>query len=234
MLEAIHAFPSGDSTVARFAATAAEYGYDGIVVRNPPGDQPAYDPGEIHEAYGIDVVRGVELHGDDRATVSGYLGSVRREATIVLVRGGTPALNRFAVRQSRVDVLTNPTGGSGAIDHVMVRTAKEHGVRIAFDLGSVLRSQGGRRVRAIQALRELRRFVVKYDAPFVVSAGPTSHLHLRAPRELGALGETIGFDVDAIRDGLGEWARIAERNRERLSDSYVENGVSVTRSTTDQ
>jgi len=37
--EAVHARPDGDSTVARLAMTASEYGFDGLVVRNH-GDAP--------------------------------------------------------------------------------------------------------------------------------------------------------------------------------------------------
>jgi len=59
----------------------------------------------------------------------------------------------------------------------------------------------------------------------VVSADPGSHLQLRAPRELAAVGEAIGFTAEQIETGLAEWGRIAARNRERLSDTFVEPGV---------
>ncbi|MFC6737455.1 ribonuclease P, partial [Halolamina salina] len=47
----------------------------------------------------------------------------------------------------------------------------------------------------------------------------------RAPRELAAVGEQIGFGAEAVRDGLAEWGRLAARNRERLSDSFISPGV---------
>ena len=34
MYEAVHARPDGEATVARLARTAADYGYEGVVVRN--------------------------------------------------------------------------------------------------------------------------------------------------------------------------------------------------------
>jgi ribonuclease P/MRP protein subunit RPP1 len=39
------------------------------------------------------------------------------------------------------------------------------------------------------------------------------------------VGEAIGFDAEAVEAGLAEWGQLAERNRERLSGSYVEPGV---------
>jgi ribonuclease P/MRP protein subunit RPP1 len=89
----------------------------------------------------------------------------------------------------------------------------------------VLRLDGGRRVQALRKLRKLRELVGAYDAPYVVSATPRSHLQLRAPRELDALGETLGFEAGAMRAGLREWGRLAERNRERLSESFIAPGV---------
>ena len=59
----------------------------------------------------------------------------------------------------------------------------------------------------------------------MVSASPENHLQLRAPRELLALGEVIGFDREAVAAGLAEWGRLAVRNRERLSESFIEPGV---------
>jgi len=71
--------------------------------------------------------------------------------------------------------------GNGDVNHVLVKAAVENGVRLEFDLSGVLRESGGRRVRIIQSLRKLREIVNHYDAPYVVSVDPTSHLELRAP-----------------------------------------------------
>jgi len=117
--------------------------------------------------------------------------------------------------------------GDGDVNHVIVKAAKENGVRIEFDLSGVLRAEGGERVQALRGLRKLRELVEYYDAPFVVSADPTSHLELRAPRELLAVGEEIGFDREQVRAGLEEWGVLAERNRELLSEEFIAPGVEV-------
>ena len=225
MYEAVHARPDGESTVARMAATAADCGFGGIVVRNHGGERAEYDADAIAERYGVDVVDGVEIRAADTSRAGGYLGSHRPERTVVLVHGGDPAINRFAVENARVDVLAHPMAGDGDINHVLVKAAVENGVRLEFDLSGVLRQSGGRRVRTLQSLRKLREIVDHYDAPYVVSAGPTSHLEVRAPRELKALGEEIGVTQAFIEDGLAEWGRLAERNRHVHSESFIEPGV---------
>ena len=108
---------------------------------------------------------------------------------------------------------------------MLAKAAARNDVRVEFDLGSVLRATGGSRVRAIRDLRLLRKLVRKYDVPFVVSATARSHLELRAPRELVAVGETVGFSRAEIERGLREWGAIAERTRTIRSESFIEPGV---------
>jgi ribonuclease P/MRP protein subunit RPP1 len=223
--EAVHARPDGDSTVGRMALTASEYGYDGIVVRNHGDALADYDPAAISDAYGIDVVPGVEVRADDPSTASGFVGNHRPNAVVVAVHGGTVAMNRFAVEQAAVDVLAHPMRGDGDFNHVLAKEAAANGVRVEFSLRDVLDTTGGQRVRQLQSLRKLRELVDYYDVPHVVSADPTSHLQLRAPRELAAVGEAIGFTAEAIEAGLAEWNRLASRNRDRLSEDFVEPGV---------
>ncbi|PSQ17905.1 ribonuclease P [Halobacteriales archaeon QS_8_69_26] len=252
--EAAVAHPEGRSTVARLASTATESGYDGLVVRNadavlaedptitdgdPPDHADAgedYDPEDdggylrtVTAEYGVDVVSGVEIDVDDPSTAAGRLGNVRSrertDYTVVAVAGGSEAMNRFAAESDRVDVLTRPLRRAGAVDHVVADEARDHGVRVEFDLSPVLRATGGRRVRALRDLRRLREIVLDRDAPFVVSARPDSHLRIRSPRELVAVGEAVGFDRETVEAGLREWGRLAGRNRERAGESFIEPGV---------
>lgn len=224
MYEAVTPHPAGESTVARAAATAADYGYEGLVVRDRVDVGADYDGEAIEATHGIDVVSGLEVRVDDPSRASGYVGTYRPRTTILILRGESTALNRFAVNQERVDVLADPMSG-GDVNHVLVRAAKEHGVRLEVNLGRALRTSGGRRVRALSGLRKLRELIDAYDAPFVVSGDPATHLALRSPRDLRAVGEIIGFEPGAIDAGLAEWGRIAAENRERMSPSYVAPGV---------
>src|SRR6056297_679509 len=220
--EAVTAYPEGTSTVSRYAKTAASQGYDGLVVRTRAAD---YDAEAIGDRYDVDVVTGIEVDAESPDSVSGSIGNFRGECTLLSVRGGTNAVNRYAVEQDRVDVLTGPMAGNGDFNHVLARAAKTHGVRVEFDFGPVLRSSGGQRVQALRGLRKLRELVEQYDTPYVVSASAPTHLWLRAPRELIALGEQIGFSAAQMKTGLEEWGRLAARNRERTDESFIAPGV---------
>jgi len=236
MYEAVHAHPDGEATVARHAATAARYGYDGIVVRTRDGLAPAGEGGgppdeaaALREEYGVDVVDAVEIAADDPTSASGAVGNYRSERTVVCLVGGDDALNRFAVEEPRVDVLARPMAGGGDVNHVLAKAARDNGVRVEFDFGPVLRATGGKRVRALAGLRKLREVVADADAPYVVSANARSHLGLRAPRELVAVGEAVGFGAEWVREGLRAWGDVVERNRERRSEAFIEPGVRLGR-----
>jgi ribonuclease P/MRP protein subunit RPP1 len=222
MYETVHARPDGESTVARFALTASEQGYDGLVVRNHGDTMVQYDSDALSAEFDIDVVDAVEVRADDRSRVAGFITSHRSQRTIVCVHGGP--FNRLACEDERVDVLSHPMI-DGDFNHVLAQAAVENGVRIEFNFAPVLRGVGGTRVQSLRGLRKLRELVEKYDVPYVVSADARSHLHLRAPRELLAVGETIGLTREQIRSGLCEWGELATRNRDRQSESFIEPGV---------
>lgn len=224
MYEGVHAYPDGRATAARAAKTAAAYGYEGVVIRNHGDAQAEYDPERIGDRYGIDVVPGIEIRSDDPGQAGGLVGNYRSKRAIVCVHGGS--LNRFAVEQPAVDVLAHPME-DGDINHVLAKTATENSVHLEFNFARVLRAEGGERVRAIQGLRKLREITETYDTPYVVSADARSHLQLRAPRELVAVGETIGFDAASIEAGLRAWGELVERNRRRRSESFIEPGVRI-------
>lgn len=224
---AVHADPDGETPVADLVATASEYGFGGVVVRNHGDARADYEAGALADRFGIDVVAGVEIRADAPSRASGYVGSHRESATIVAVHGGTNALNRFAVEQAAVDVLAHPMAGDGDFNHVLAKTAARNGVRVELSLRPVLRSDGGERVRALRDLRKLWDLLSQYDVPYVVSADPQGRRQLRAPRDLAALGEVVGIGSEVVETGLAEWGRLARRNRHRQSDAFVEPGVTL-------
>lgn len=225
MYEAVHATPEGESTVARLAHTAREYGFSGIIVRNHTDARAEYDADTIRETYGVDVVTGVEIRASGPSQASGYVGNFRPKVTILALHGGDDRLNRFAVEQDRIDVLSHPMANGGGFNHVLAKEAVRNGVRVEFNFESVLRATGGERVQALQQLERLRILVEKYDVPYVVSADPSSHLQIRSPREIIAVGKAIGFDATQIEMGLLEWQTLAERNRTLRSDEFIQPGV---------
>lgn len=217
LAEAVYAHPSGASTAARLALTAKRVGYDQLVIKNAD-TIPTSPPIEaIADEYDIDIISGIELDGPIE-TVSGRLPHLRRETSVLAVRGGTDAKNRFVARQPYADILAGPITHEGPdIGPGIATDASEHEVAIEVDLGP-LRTQGGRRVRYIDRLRRLWRVVDHYDLEYVLTASPSSHLGVVPPRELVALADLVGIDADAAVVGLETWVTIARRNQQQATD----------------
>ncbi len=212
-----------DATVSRLALTVTEYGYDGLVVRATPDDLETVrtQAAAVPQSVGI----GLELNPATRQEASGAVGHYRSECDLLLVRGGTPDLNRFAVEDPRVDVLTAPMAEQGDINHVIAAAAATNGVAVELNLGPILRTSGGRRVQAIRDRRKLIELLDDADALWVTSADAADHLQVRAPRDLVALGEVIGVGTDPIETGLATWDRLLERSQQRQDPSMIEPGV---------
>ncbi|MFB6110725.1 MAG: RNase P subunit p30 family protein [Halodesulfurarchaeum sp.] len=227
MYEGVRVHAGGGTTPARFALTAARAGFDGLVLRNRQSAPVDAEAGTLADRYGIDVVRGIEITAREKSAASGAIGNRRPETDVLLLRGRDPEMNRFAVETPRVDVLADPMGGAGDVNHVIANAAARNGVALEVTLGPVLRQSGDDRVRAIQGLRKLRELIEDAGAPFVVSAAPETHLQVRGPRELLAVGELIGFDREQIEAGLDRWGEIARRNRARRDPAVVSPGVRI-------
>lgn len=218
---------SDPSTTDRAIATATGMGFDGLVVRVPHADAPLTAESLTSETppADFDVVIAIELDPASPEEASGLVGTYRHQCDLLLLRGGSPSVNRFAVEHAKVDVLTAPMADRGDINHVLAQSAADNGVRIEYRLRPVIHHQGGNRVRALQQLRKLHDIREAADAPFVVSADAATPVELRAHRELKALGEAIGIGTKTVTTGLQEWERIVDRNRQRQSDQFIEPGV---------
>lgn len=227
MYEGVRVEAEGPTTVSRFAATVSRVGFDGMVVRNRQSDPAAFDPDTLAERYEIDVGVGMEIDTTEKSVASGALAHRRQEVDVLVVRGRTPEINRFAAESPRVDVLADPMSGEGDVNHVIAKAAAENEVALEFDLGHVLRKSGGARVQALRGLRKLRELVEAVDAPYVVSASPETHLQVRAPRELLAVGEQVGFERETLRMGLETWGEITSRNSRRRDPDFIAPGVRV-------
>ncbi len=209
----------------RLATTVARHGYDGLVVTSADGVSPAEVDADL------DLVGGVTVTAPDPETAAGRVGSLRSgrhtEYTVLSVAGGPPAVTRFASEDDRVDVLLLPADPDREVgfDHVVAASAADHGVRVALDVGGVLRTSGDRRVGILRALRRRREILADAGVDPLVTARPTSRLQVRSPRDLAAVGERVGLGGETVHGGLAGWGAVVERVRERTDPRFVEPGV---------
>ncbi len=219
--------PGSETTIARFASAAARSGFDGLVVRTPPQAPGTDDYHRIASEFDIELVHGETITATDRSGAGSEIVSRRGNAEVLLGYADRTDLRRFLAGQERLDVLHIPGTDAIEVRYTTVSRAAEHGVAIELDLGPVLRSTRASRVKAIQGVQQLDRFVDHADCPYVVTTTASSHLELRGHREIVGVGETIGLEAERIEDGLRAWGQIVDRTRRARDDRFIEPGVEV-------
>lgn len=211
-------------TIQQGIEFASKIGYQGLIIRTPPGtDIHREDFAEISEDFNL--VHAIELRPESKEQASGLMGQYRSECDLLVLRGASSPLNRFAVEHELIDVLSEPMIHGGDFNHVYAHAANENNVCIEFGLRPVLQTAGGSRVRHIQNLQKLYELVQDADAPYVVSGRASSPFELRGWRELNALCEHLFEDSEFFETGIKQWKKRADRNSVRHDDDFIEPGV---------
>ncbi|WP_094227976.1 ribonuclease P protein component 3 [Methanolobus psychrotolerans] len=220
----VYSVPEGKNTVEELAALAKHFGYRGIAITNPSNSCP---PGKPTVADGIDIFSGVELKVENASKLHGLIGKYRKIVDVIIVYGGSESVNRAAVENSNVDVLSNfGSLKDSGLNHVLAKSAHENDVAVSFDLGEIISQHGGRRIRALSNFKKDLKLVRKYDVPFLLTGNVRSCYDLRAPYELMALAELFGMTREEAMSGLSTTAeQIISKNRP--SANYVSSGVEI-------
>lgn len=177
-------------------------------------------------SQGIDAAVGIEIQARPNQ-ISHLAKSMRMQAELILVKGGTEELNRAALETPEVDILVNPNleNGEPGINHILARLGARNNVAVCFDFREIVQVYKKTRSNLLSGLMETARFVRKYKCPFVLSAGALAEWDMRAPSELIAFGKFLGFDERQCKRALS--GDILKENRKRLSGKWVMPGVEL-------
>ncbi|MEA1984692.1 MAG: ribonuclease P protein component 3 [Euryarchaeota archaeon] len=220
----VHSRPDGNTEPEQMASIAGRIGYSGIAITNHSSSKDAVV--EV-DTPGIEVFRGVELMVSNASKLHGLVGKYRNKVDVLVVHGGNEDVNRAAVENPNVDVLAHPqTSRDGGINHVLARSASENNVAIGFNMDTIIKGRGGRRVQTLSHFRKNLELVRKYDVPMLLTSNAASRFDMRAPREMIALAGLFGMRRDEAIDAL---SRIPEQiiNHNRLSAGPLCEGVDI-------
>ncbi len=215
--------PEG-SSIEEYLCIARRLGYSGLAITGPDTVVPVEHPVSVD---GFGVLSGVEIRTDNVSKLHGAIGRYRDKVDVLVVAGGSEAMNRAAVSNAGVDVLIGlDTGPESGFNQVLAKEASQNQVAISFDIGHIIHSKGGSRVQALGNCRRNLQLVRKYNVPFIITSSARSCYDLRAPRELGAVAKLFGMSAQEVTRGLSEFPlSIIARNRP--SPGYLADGVQL-------
>jgi ribonuclease P/MRP protein subunit RPP1 len=226
------AFSSGESTLEEIVKTAKEFGYKGIgfisyPLKKEEEDLLKAEINRVSKEYNFEIYIGFEA--TNKMELKKLLNR-RREFDLLLVRGGMNFMNRIAVENRGVDILTHPDyeRKDCGINHVLARLAKENEVAIEINFREVLNSEGLVRKNVLANHMEIIRLYKKFKFPLIISSGALSHWQIKDPKVLISYLVTLGLEMKEAKEALSVTPRkIIERAKEWRSDKWIMPGVKV-------
>lgn len=232
--ELVSAFPESSASASRLALRARQLGYAGIIICNR-------DPARIfmqeaaHMIKGIDVVVGAEAgceeagaanraagrSGGCRALKS-RIGSLRSKYPFLMVRGYSDEAVRTAAEDPNVDMLIHPCEGRRPLTIATARASRQNSLAVGFDLSPMMLMRGSPRARWMESLRHNLDLARKFHLSIMITAGASSHLDLRSPRDLMAMAEIAGFEAGEAEQALSLPGRLVELNCRKWAGPGVE------------
>ncbi|MFP4655915.1 MAG: ribonuclease P protein component 3 [Methanohalobium sp.] len=221
----VHTVPDGKNTVNEVMAIAKHFGFSGIVITNHSNVEKTHIEQDMHS--GVEAVKGVEIVASNPSKLHGLVGKYRKDVDVLAVHGGNEEINRAAVENPNVDILTHPqTTKNGGINHVLAKSASYNNVSIEFNLNSLIKGRGGKRVHTLSFFSKNLELARKYNVPTIITSNAHTCYELRAPREMVALAELFGMGKDEAIKSLSKVPEnIILKNRE--NSGTVRNGVEI-------
>jgi len=179
---------------------------------------------------GIDVAKRLNLKPSSREELLRSLRRFRSKYEIVSVECGVLSVSRVAVRDRRVDLVYFPKQQLGSI--FRGNLAKSCRAALEFNL-SELTSGPGFEVGLYRLRREIE--VAAEGSTAVIGCTRASNpFQLRSPRDVAAILHLLGLPLSAAVRAVSDLPiEIVEKNRLRMREPGLEDGIRVIRRSAD-
>jgi len=220
--------------VGEMASLCSEMGFSVVGVLFPPGvgEDIVRRVSQVFSDEGLDVVSRTHVEARGRGDLLQSLRRVRRRFEVVSVGCLTRQAARVAARDRRVDLLRFPSDLKQRsrvwFDRAEASLASSSNAAYELCMDQLM----GLGVRELSSMLRILsaevRNAVKVGVPVVASSWASDKYGLRPPRDMASVLVAVGMEVsDALRAVSKNPMEIVERNREKLSPSYVMPGVRV-------
>ncbi len=184
---------------------------------------------EVASDFSAEIFTGTVIAVKNVRELGRTVRKVRKRVEVVLVLGGDYRINRAACTNRMVDILLRPNfGPEPCMDLFCARSAARTGTAVALEFRSVLKNYGTERSDVLRAMRVLVSLSRETGFEVVTCSGARTRWEVRDPRALASLALVSGLDEKKAKASVSSVpSGILDRNRERLSENRVWNGVEV-------
>lgn len=188
--------------------------------------------GDTPSDAAIDVVSRLDVAPRSQQELQLTLKGKRLRHEVISVLCLSKGVARKTAKDTRVDLLRFPVDPSRRrtvwLDRQNAAAAGEAGCSYEVVARDLL-AQDSKTLGSL--IKQLKREIVnarRYDVPMVLSSGASSVYGMRDPRSLAALMTLVGLGEEESLDMVStNPSALVERNRDKLSESYVSPGVWV-------
>lgn len=177
----------------------------------------------LNDVIGFDYT--LEIKSNNINEIRKYTNKFRNKALCISVVGGDLKVNRAAVENIRVDVLSRPylNRFDSGLNHVLAKEAKKNDVAIELCFKDVLRSYLSHRAKFISNFKDIYTLYRKFDFPLVLSSRADSVFDIRTTNDFIAFFKQTGLHDAEIEKSFKTSKNILEFNENR--DRMILKGV---------
>ena len=179
----------------------------------------------------MDIVSRIDLSPNNTDELLKCLRSYRRKTEIITVNCRNKSVARQAGRDRRVDLINYPlldTGKRNYLDRQQAGLMRDSGCGYMIDLSQLLVDNQFLLRKRIEFIKNNKENALKRGVLVVASSCAPDIWGLRDPISLAALLSLIDVDEDHALDMISNNPNlIVEKNRAKLKDSYIVQGVWV-------
>lgn len=218
---------------------AGRLGWNGIcLVKDFDSDFKSFSK-KVRDVGGgseIDLLVGARVFVKSPGEVQKKSRAALEYADLILVDGGDEGINRAASECWEVDVLCHPEKGvqkdytsqrDSGVNHVSARFMAERYIALELNFSELLNTYGVVRSRVMGRMRQNVMLARKYGVLLIISSGAVDKSALRSPRELMAVGLTLGMDTGFVKRVMEYPLEVIKKSRDRKNPDVLMKGLEV-------
>ena len=178
---------------------------------------------ELSEKINVDYT--LEIKSNNPNEIRKIVSKFRNRSSCISVVGGDLKINRLALENVRIDVLSRPylKRYDSGINHVLAKEALKNNVAIELCFRDVLKTYLSHRSKVLSNFNDIYKLYRKYDFPLILSSRAESVFDIKTTHDFVAFFKQTGLSDDEISKSFKTSFDILEFNRNR--DKMILQGV---------
>ena len=211
---------------------AAELGYSLVGIPFPP-NAPREQISQLKQVCNsakVDFVSRMNLSPRNSSELLRDLRRYRRKYEIIAIRCNTKEIARQAAKDRRVDLLQFSLTNfrQRFFDEQEAELASQALASLEIELAPLIQLTSFSRIRLLSKLRKEVATAERAGVPITLSSGATTEQYMRTPHDYAALATIFDMPLSSALKALSQAPLdVVQRNREKLSPSYVAPGIRV-------